>query len=59
LTAAPDDVLVPGVVFTIEPGLYYPERGMGVRIEDTIYLNQQGRFEIVAKYPYDLVIPVG
>ena len=59
LTAAPDDVLVPGVVFTIEPGLYYPERGMGVRIEDTIYLNQQGRFEIVAEYPYDLVIPIG
>jgi Xaa-Pro aminopeptidase len=59
LTAAPDDILAPGVVFTIEPGLYYPKRGMGVRIEDTIYLNQQGRFEIVAKYPYDLVIPVG
>jgi Xaa-Pro aminopeptidase len=59
LTAAADDRLVPGVVFTIEPGLYYPERGMGVRIEDTIYLNEQGQFEIIAEYPYDLVIPVG
>ena len=59
LTAAADDILTPGVVFTIEPGLYYPERGMGVRIEDTIYLNQQGQFEVLADYPYDLVIPIG
>lgn len=59
LTAAADDILQRGVVFTIEPGLYYPERGMGVRIEDTIYLNEQGQFEIMAEYPYDLVIPIG
>jgi len=30
-----------------------------VRIEDTIYLNQQGQFEVLADYPYDLVIPIG
>ena len=58
ITAAPDDLLIPGVVFTIEPGLYYPEKGIGVRIEDTIYLNENGKFEILADYPYDLVIPI-
>jgi len=58
ITSAPDDLLIPGVVFTIEPGLYYPEKGMGVRIEDTIYLNENGQFEILADYPYDLVIPI-
>ena len=58
ITAAPDDLLIPGVVFTIEPGLYYPEKGMGVRIEDTIYLNESGKFEILADYPYDLIIPL-
>jgi len=57
ITSAPDDLLTPGVVFTIEPGLYYPEKNMGVRIEDTIYLNENGQFEILADYPYDLVIP--
>lgn len=57
-TAAPDDKLLPGVVFTIEPGLYYPDKGMGVRIEDTIYLNENNEFEILADYPYDLVIPM-
>jgi len=58
ISSAPDDLLIPGVVFTIEPGLYYPEKGMGVRIEDTLYLNEKGKFEILADYPYDLVIPL-
>jgi len=58
ITAAPDDILIPGVVFTIEPGLYYPGKGIGVRIEDTIYLNENGQFEILADYPYDLIIPL-
>ncbi|HVN55499.1 MAG TPA: Xaa-Pro peptidase family protein [Anaerolineaceae bacterium] len=55
---ASKDVISPGAVFTLEPGLYYPERGMGVRIEDTIWANPQGGFEILAEYPYDLVLPV-
>ncbi|MCD6577599.1 MAG: aminopeptidase P family protein [Anaerolineaceae bacterium] len=58
ITAAPDDILIPGVVFTIEPGLYYPKKGMGVRIEDTLFLGENGQFEILADYPYDLVIPL-
>lgn len=56
--ARPDDVLVPGVVVTIEPGLYYPERGFGVRLEDTVTLHEDGRVEILAEYPLDLVLPV-
>lgn len=51
-------MLKPGVVVTIEPGLYYPERGMGCRIEDTIYVHPDGRIEILAEYPYDLVLPI-
>ena len=57
ITANENDILQPGVVFTIEPGLYYPSKNMGVRIEDTIYLKPDGKFEILADYPYDLVIP--
>jgi Xaa-Pro aminopeptidase len=48
--------LQPGNVFTIEPGLYYPERGYGVRIEDTVYLNEAGQVETLTDCPYDLVI---
>ena len=52
------DVLKPGVVFTIEPGLYYPSRGMGVRIEDTFCCLPDGSFESLTPFPYDLVIPL-
>ncbi len=52
------DILRAGVVFTVEPGLYYPSKGFGVRIEDTVYLNEQGKTEILAEYPYELVLPM-
>jgi len=45
-----------GSVFTIEPGLYYPDRGYGVRIEDTVCLNERGEVESLTDCPYDLVI---
>jgi Xaa-Pro aminopeptidase len=48
--------LQPGNVFTIEPGLYYPDRGYAVRIEDTVYLNDAGELETLTDCPYDLVI---
>jgi Xaa-Pro aminopeptidase len=50
--------LDPGVVFTIEPGLYYPERGMGVRLEDTVWMRPDGVAEVLAEYSYELVLPV-
>ncbi|MEZ0395055.1 MAG: Xaa-Pro peptidase family protein [Anaerolineales bacterium] len=56
LTAADDNLLKPGVVITIEPGLYYPEKGMGVRIEDTYWVRPDGRLERLADYPYDFVL---
>ncbi len=58
ITSAESDLLVPGTVFTIEPGLYYPSKSMGVRIEDTVYLNPENQFEVMADFPYDLVLPM-
>ncbi len=53
-----DDRLSPGSVVTIEPGLYYPERGMGVRLEDTVWMRPDGEIEVLVPYPHDLVLPV-
>jgi Xaa-Pro aminopeptidase len=50
------DLMLPGTVFTIEPGLYYPERGLGVRIEDTVYMRPDGELEILVDFPKDLVL---
>ena len=52
------DCLVPGVVFTIEPGLYYPDKGMGVRLENSLWARPDGKMEVLADYPMDLVLPV-
>ena len=58
LTMGPDNILKPGVVITIEPGLYYPEKGMGFRIEDTYWVRSDGKIELLAEYPYDFVLPM-
>lgn len=47
-----------GNVFTIEPGLYYPEQGFGVRVEDCVYLAPNGQLEILTDIPRDLILPL-
>jgi Xaa-Pro aminopeptidase len=37
--------LGPGSVFTIEPGIYIPEEKIGVRIEDTFYVDKDGKLQ--------------
>lgn len=56
--ATPNDILRRGSVVTIEPGLYYPERGLGMRIEDAVFIRADGKPETLAEYPLDLVIPL-
>jgi len=58
LIVGDDHRLAPGVVVTSEPGLYYPEKGMGFRIEDTYWVRPDGKMEILAEYPYDFVLPM-
>jgi Xaa-Pro aminopeptidase len=46
-------VLKPGMVFTIEPGVYIPEEKLGVRIEDTFVVGQDGKLiDLVAALPH-------
>jgi Xaa-Pro aminopeptidase len=42
-TGGADDTLRPGMIFTIEPGIYLPEEKLGVRIEDVFLVGEDGR----------------
>ncbi|HEX6496993.1 MAG TPA: Xaa-Pro peptidase family protein [Acidobacteriaceae bacterium] len=45
--------LGPGSVFTIEPGIYIPEEKIGVRIEDTFYVDKNGKLQdFIADLPH-------
>ena len=37
-----------GMVFAIEPALYYPEKSIGIRIEDTVLVTKDG-YEVLTK----------
>ncbi|MGV3488675.1 MAG: M24 family metallopeptidase [Tuberibacillus sp.] len=47
-------ILKTGMVFTIEPGIYIPDKG-GVRIEDDIYLSEDGPI-VLTQFPKELQI---
>ena len=57
----PDErnLLREGSVFTVEPGLYYPEHGLGVRIEDVVYIAEDGFAEILAPFAKFSVLELG
>lgn len=56
--ASGDTLLAPGHVFSVEPGLYYPEKGYGVRVEDSVAFSEAGELILLTHYPHDLVIPM-
>lgn len=44
----------PGMVLTVEPGIYIPEEGIGVRIEDDILITETGHENLSAGLPTSL-----
>jgi Xaa-Pro aminopeptidase len=43
--------ITPGMVFTIEPGIYIKEEGMGVRIENNFWITANGNQDLMKNIP--------
>lgn len=41
----------PGMVFTIEPGIYIEQEQMGIRIENNVWVTKTGNKDLMAKIP--------
>ncbi len=46
--------LEPGVVLTVEPGIYIEEESIGIRIEDDVLITDDGNVVMSAKLPHEL-----
>jgi Xaa-Pro aminopeptidase len=45
----------PGVVITVEPGVYMPEKALGIRIEDTVLVTQDGCEVLTGAAPKEIL----
>jgi Xaa-Pro aminopeptidase len=52
------DTLQPGNVISIEPGVYYPEQGYGIRVEDLFYVDADGSLVELTTFHKQLVLPI-
>ena len=43
-----------GMVFTCEPGIYIPEEGLGIRIENDILITEKGPVDLMAEIPVEV-----
>lgn len=51
------EIIEPGQCFSVEPGIYLYDEGIGVRIEDIVYITEDG-CEVLNSYPKEDIIVV-
>ncbi|MDX1463697.1 MAG: M24 family metallopeptidase, partial [Marinirhabdus sp.] len=46
--------ITPNMVFTVEPGIYIPEEGFGIRLEDDVVVQESGKpFNLMRNIPIE------
>lgn len=43
----------PGMVFTCEPGIYIPEEGLGIRLENNVLITENGNVDLMDRIPVE------
>ncbi len=43
-----------GLVFTVEPGFYFREENLGIRLEDNILVTSTGQLNLMANIPIEV-----
>ncbi|BDS06023.1 Xaa-Pro aminopeptidase [Oceaniferula spumae] len=49
----PEEPIVEGMVFTIEPGIYIREENLGIRLENDVVVQKDGNFDLMANIPIE------
>jgi Xaa-Pro aminopeptidase len=49
----PNEPIIEGMVFTIEPGIYIKEESMGVRLENDVLIGKDTNFDFMANIPIE------
>jgi Xaa-Pro aminopeptidase len=49
----PNEPIIEGMVFTIEPGIYIKEESMGVRLENDVLIGKDTNFDLMANIPIE------
>ncbi|HWE03389.1 MAG TPA: aminopeptidase P family protein [Tepidisphaeraceae bacterium] len=47
------ELFAPGWVLTVEPGIYIPEEGFGIRLENDIVITENGPVDLMANIPVE------
>ena len=55
VSAVNETPIRPGQCFSVEPGIYIPEEGIGVRIEDLVLITEDS-CEVLNRYPKELLV---
>jgi Xaa-Pro aminopeptidase len=45
--------IAPGMVFTVEPGIYIQEESLGIRLENNIVIKENGYFDLMRNIPIE------